>query len=113
MKQWFFGETPAFEPATGFETSFLIECDGEEFIHQWKIVDVIEKEKIVYDWSYKDRPGRGMVTWNLKEIPSGTRLTLTNDVVESFPEEIPAFRRESCEAGWQYFINERLVAHLT
>jgi hypothetical protein len=32
--------------------------------------------------------------------------------LQSFPGHIPEFKRESCLAGWQYFIRERLKKFL-
>ena len=112
MKQWFFDEIQAFEPTEGFETQFDVECDGKHYLHDWRIAEVIPQQRIVYDWSYKGYAGRGLVTWELKATTDGTMLTLTNTVVEAFPEDDPAFNRESGEAGWKYFINDRLKSYL-
>ena len=59
---------------------------------------------IVYDWQYENCEGRGLVAWELMEVEGGTQLTIANTVMEEFPSDVPAFRRESCEAGWQYFV---------
>ena len=37
-----------------------------------------------------------------------TKLIVKAEVIEDFDDAIPEFRRESCEAGWSYFIKERL-----
>jgi hypothetical protein len=41
-----------------------------------------------------------------------TKLTLSVEVQEDFPESIPEFKRESCIGGWNYFINNRLKEYL-
>ena len=109
MQQWFFTEIEEFKPAVGFETQFTIEHDGRTYVHLWKVIDVIENEKIVYDWRYQDCPGQGIVTWELSPTAAGSKSKLTNEIVESFPQDDPAFKRESCEAGWNYFLNEQLA----
>ena len=108
MKQWFFAEMKDFEPTVGFETKFQIEFDGKVYAHVWKVIVVDPGKKIVYDWSYDNCEGRGHVTWDLEETSGGSKLTLTNSIIESFPQDDPAFKRESGEAGWRFFINEEL-----
>jgi uncharacterized protein YndB with AHSA1/START domain len=112
MKQWFFPQLETFEPATGSETRFTVEHDGKEYHHIWKLAEVAPPEKIVYDWSYDGIPGKGCVIWELTTTQDGSSLKLTNLVVEDFPQDDPAFQRESCENGWQYLLSESLVEHL-
>lgn len=52
------------------------------------------------------------MTWELSEAPGGTRLRLIAAGIETFPQDNPAFSRESCRAGWEYFLHERLAAFL-
>ena len=113
MQEWFFSEIESFEPITGFETRFNVVCENKNYLRVWKLLDVVPGEKIVYDWRYDGLPGAGKVTWELQESDSGTQLTLTNEIVETFPEDDPNFKRESCEAGWGYFINEQLPDFLS
>ena len=112
MHAWFFEEIESFEPTAGFETQFQIEHEGKTYLHQWKIIEVEPGKRIVYDWQYEHCEGQGKVEWDLVATEVGTKLTLTNSVVESFPDDDPAFTRESCEGGWQFLL-ERLTEHLT
>ena len=112
MRQWFFAEMSDFQHCLGFETRFTIEHDDREYVHHWEITEVVENEKIVSIWQYKDCPGKGLVVWELSPSASGSRLKLTNEILESFPQDDPAFERENCEGGWNYFIKEQLPAHL-
>ncbi|NJO89720.1 MAG: SRPBCC domain-containing protein, partial [Chloroflexia bacterium] len=48
MTQWFFENIPAFEAKVGFETSFNVHANGRDYLHLWKITEVIPLEKIVY-----------------------------------------------------------------
>ncbi len=112
MHEWYFPEIPAFEAKVGFKTQFNIKAPSQDFLHQWEVLEVEEGTKLVYKWTFKDIPGASTTTWELKESRAGTALTLTNHVLEDFPDEIPEFTVESCKGGWDYFINERLADYL-
>lgn len=112
MHQWFFENIPAFKPVAGFETEFKVESGGRVFTHVWKIIDAVPQKKITYHWSYAEYPGRGYVDFELSAKYDITKLRLTNRIVENFPQDIPEFARESCIAGWEYFINKRLKEFL-
>ncbi len=108
MRRWFFEQIEDFQPEPGFETEFNIHHQGKDYHHQWKIIEVVPLEKIVYDWRYKGIPGDGMVIWELSETPEGTRLKLTSQGLETFPDDDPAFTRKAGQEGWDYFIRNRL-----
>lgn len=112
MIQWFFAEIPEFKPESGFETEFNIHSGERDFHHMWKILEVIPEQKIVYDWRYPDFPGVGKVIFELFEQKDGSRLRVTNEGLETFPQDVPEFARESCEAGWKYFIQGNLRDYL-
>ena len=112
MPKWYFDNIPDFRPEVGFRTEFLVECGGRQFTHEWKITDVVPGERIVYDWRYAEYPGAAEVTFALAPEGGGTRLTVTNRVMDDFPDEIPEFTRESGVAGWTYFVKESLKKHL-
>ncbi|WP_046758328.1 SRPBCC family protein [Kordia jejudonensis] len=110
MRQWFFENIPDFNPEVGFQIAFNVKAPSRDFLHLWTITEVIPHRKVVYNWKYKNLQGDSFVTFKLDSIDNKTKLTLTTTVIKDFPDEVPEFKRESCEAGWQYFINERLVA---
>ncbi|MDP3353676.1 MAG: SRPBCC domain-containing protein [Flavobacteriaceae bacterium] len=112
MKQWFFENIPAFNAEVGFETQFNVKAPSQDFLHCWKIIEVIPNKKIVYRWKYKNISGEGIVTFELFEKNNQTKLVLTNEGLESFPQDTPEFARESCIAGWNYFIKKRLKEYL-
>ena len=112
MTQWFFDNIEAFEPKIGFKTKFVIENEGRIFPHLWTIIDVKPYEKITYNWRYEGYAGDSDVTFELIELVNGIKLKLTHQVLESFPQNIPEFTRESCLGGWNYFIKERLMSYL-
>ena len=113
MTQWFFENIPTFEAKVGFETSFNVNANGVDYLHLWKITEVIPQKKITYSWKYRDFKGDGVVIFELFEETDQTLLKLTNHGLETFPDDIPEFTRESCEAGWNYFINQRLKEYLS
>jgi len=112
MHQWFFDAMTDFEPEAGFETQFNVRCEGRDYLHLWKIIEVVPQKRIVYDWRYGGYPGSSTVAWGLSEVANGTRLVLTHTGHEGFPQDDPAFSRESCQAGWDYLVRESLKAFL-
>ena len=112
MVKWFFDNIPEFKAEAGFETQFDVDAGERNFHHLWKITEAIPEQRIVYDWRYLDFPGAGKVTFEIFEEGDGSRLRVTNEGIESFPQDIPEFARESCEGGWKYFIQGNLKNYL-
>ena len=112
MKQWFFDNIESFEPEVGFATEFAVQNGGRNFTHLWTLTEVIPLKKITYNWKYKEYQGDSFVTFELIEDKNHVTLKLSIKVIENFPEDIPEFKRESCEGGWNYFIKERLKQFL-
>ncbi len=108
MRQWYFENIPAFKPEIGFETQFSVQSNDRNFLHMWKVTDVQPLKMIKYSWGFQDYPGKSTVTFELLKQDNLTKLRLTVDVLEDFPEDISEFTRESCIAGWKYFINNRI-----
>ena len=113
MKKWFFPDIPAFTPEVGFKTGFMVDAGERKFLHLWEIIEVKQKKKIVYSWSYDGYKGKAHVTFTLEDITEGSRLTLTHKIIEAFTDDIPEFTIESCKNGWTYFINTSLKNYLT
>ena len=109
MTQWFFDNIPEFEPTVGFKTQFTVTSENRVFPHLWEITEVIPFQKIVYNWRYEGYKGDSFVTFQLSEIDNQTQLTISTKVIEDFPDTIPEFKRDSCIAGWNYFIKTSLV----
>jgi uncharacterized protein YndB with AHSA1/START domain len=112
MRQWFFENIESFKPEVGFETQFNVQAESKDFLHMWKITEVLPMKKIVYDWKYKGVSGEAVVIFELSEQGNQTNLRLTNIGLESFPKNIPEFTREGCIEGWNYFIKDRLKEFL-
>lgn len=112
MRQWYFKNIPSFKPEVGFETQFNVRSQGRDFLHMWKVIEVVPTKKIVYNWRYGGYPGNSFVVFELFKHNNFTRLKLTHEVQESFPDDIPEFSRESCIGGWKFFIRKSLKEHL-
>ena len=112
MRQWYFENIPAFKAEVGFETRFEVNAGERVFPHCWKVTAVKPPELIAYDWRYEGYPGDSRLQIELFRQAVGTRLKLTHSVSESFPQDIPEFKRESGIAGWNYFIGTRLKEYL-
>ncbi len=113
MKQWFFENMEEFVPEKDFETQFNVVSNNRDFLHLWKLTEVVPLKRIVYNWKYKGYDGNSYVSFELFDHKEGTLLKLTHTVTKNFPQDIEEFRRESCVAGWEYFIQNRLKSFLT
>ena len=112
MRRWYFENIPSFKPEVGFETQFKVETGEIVFTHLWKITEAIPDKMILYNWKYEEYPGNSVVRFELFEENNLTKLRLTHQVLEDFPEDIPEFKRESGVEGWTYFIKKRLKEFL-
>ncbi len=112
MRQWFFNNIPSFEPRVGFVTKFSVQSQERNFEHIWKIVEIKPKSKITYHWSYEEYTGEALVSFEVYKLGNQTEVKLTNIGLETFPQDIPEFTRESCAAGWQYFIQKSLKDYI-
>ena len=112
MRQWYFDNNPAFEAEVGFETQFNVQSGGRDFLHVWKVTDVVPPKRITYDWRYEGYPGDSFVTFELFERDDSTKLRLTHQARETFPQDIPEFVRQSGLEGWTFFIKKSLSDYL-
>jgi uncharacterized protein YndB with AHSA1/START domain len=103
----------SFKPEEGFETQFNIRSETRIFLHKWKVTKVIPPKKIKYEWTFEGYTGRSTTLFELFGQDNSTKLILTVEVLEDFPDDIPEFKRESCIGGWNYFINNRLKEYLS
>jgi uncharacterized protein YndB with AHSA1/START domain len=113
MRQWYFSNILAFRAEVGFETRFEVTNQGRVFPYRWKVTKVVPLKTLEYNWQYDGYSGESLVAFELFEQNGLTALSLTARVVESFPEGIPEFTRESGIGGWTYFITQSLKTFLT
>jgi uncharacterized protein YndB with AHSA1/START domain len=114
MREWFLPcwrqddwSGPKFKPEVGFEFEFVVEKEGTNYHHLCKVVEVIPQKKIAYTWRYKGEPGDSLVTIELFPESNMTRLRLTHEGLETFPQT-PAYARKNFEAGWTAIIGTEL-----
>lgn len=112
MRQWYFPDIDDFRPEVGFRFSFSGNSDCGEYIHDCVVTEVEPGSKITYSWSYRDYPGMSYVTWDLYPDDEGTLLVLTHKGLETFPQDLRDFTRESFTGGWDHFVNKALPEFL-
>jgi len=98
MRSWYF-DLKEFKPEIGFEFEFVVEHEGNTYHHLCKVTEAIPQKRIAYTWRYKDELGDSLVTFELFADGKKTRLKLTHEGLETFPETA-AFARKNFEAGW-------------
>ena len=99
MKQWYF-DIAAFKPEVGFEFEFTGSKDDVNYLHKCKITEVVPGKKLTYSWKYAGFEGMSYVTWELFDEGDKTRLKLTHEGLETFPQNNPDFARENFVQGW-------------
>lgn len=112
MREWFFETMTSFRPEEGFETKFDVNNNGKIYTHIWKVLEVDRFTSIKIDWRFEGYSGESTVLFELFAEANGTRLRVTNTGLETFPQDNPDFTRESCTAGWNYFLRERLKKYI-
>ncbi|MCH7516574.1 MAG: hypothetical protein IIB08_05560 [Bacteroidetes bacterium] len=45
MRHWYFENIPSFKPEVGFETHFNVQIQDRNFLHMWKVTDVVPMKK--------------------------------------------------------------------
>jgi uncharacterized protein YndB with AHSA1/START domain len=110
MKQWYF-DIAEFKPEPGFEFTFKGENEGRVFVHLCKIIEVIPLKKLKHTWTYEGLEGVSYVIFELFAEGERTRLKLTHEGLESFPQDRD-FRRENFVAGWTYITGTSLKDYL-
>jgi len=113
MKQWYFPQLETFQPEKGFETKFNVHHEGKDYLHIWKITDVVPMKKISLEWKYAGYPGNSLVSFELFPEGNKTRLVLTHEGIESFmPAKYPELGKKNFTEGWTAFMDKELKEFL-
>ena len=108
MKKWYF-DLKEFKPEVGFEFTILGGKDpNKPYLHLCKVTEVVEKKKLIYSWRYDGYEGNSFVTFELFEEGNKTRVKLTHEGLETFPQNNPDFARGNFEEGWTHIIGKSL-----
>ena len=109
MKQWSFSPDD-FRPEKGFVFRFSGQgSKGENYMHLCTITDVIPEKKLQHTWTYEMIPGKSLVTFELIPEGTSTRLQLTHEGLDTFPQDNPDFAKSSFKQGWTEIITVNLV----
>jgi len=112
MKQWYFGTIDDFKPEVGFQTQFNVRNGNKDYLHIWKVTEVIPFKKISYNWKFVEYPGDSVVSFELSSENNLTKLHFTHTGWDSFANDNPDFSLESWQNGWNYFLSYRLKKFL-
>lgn len=108
MKKWYF-DLAEFKPEVGFEFRFYGQGHkGEQYLHLCKITEVVTQKKLAYSWRYDGLEGNSTVSFELFAEGDTTRVKLTHEGLETFPQNDADFARESFTEGWTYIIGKGL-----
>lgn len=110
MRQWYF-DLKEFKPEVGFAFHFLVEHEGHQYDHRCQVTEVIPQKKLAYTWRYEGQPGNSIVTFELWPEADKTRLKLTHEGLETFPQ-LPAYKRENFREGWTSILDSSLKQYL-
>lgn len=114
MRQWYFPMMRSFQAQVGFEAEFNVPAGDKNYLHLWRITEVVSRQKLSYSWKYGGYAGDSLVSFELSPDGYETRLRLTHEGIESFQRENPElvtnsdFSRESCTNGWNFLLGKRL-----
>ena len=113
MKQWYFPQLEQFKAEVGFETQFNVHHAGKDYLHIWKITEVVPLKKISLLWSYGGYPGQSLIRFELFADASKTKLILTHSGIDTFmPKKYPELGKENFTKGWTQFIEKALKEFL-
>jgi uncharacterized protein YndB with AHSA1/START domain len=103
MKKWYF-DIASFKPEVGFEFEFTAGSPEKSYLHKCKITEMVVEKKLSYSWRYNGYPGNSIVTFELFEEGKKTRLKLTHEGIETFPNHLADFAKESFAKGWTHIV---------
>ena len=113
MKEWYFPQLSDFKAEVGFQTHFNVHHEGRDFLHIWKVKQVIPLKKISLEWKYGGYRGSSLLTFELFEMGNKTKLILTHEGLETFmPAKYPELGKENFMQGWTQFMDKGLKQFL-
>jgi uncharacterized protein YndB with AHSA1/START domain len=90
-----------FKPEVGHVFEFEAGSDDKKYLHKCKVLEVVPNKTLSYSWRYEGFPGESVVVFDLEDMGDGkTKLTLTHDGLDTFPQDIPDFASANFKEGW-------------
>jgi uncharacterized protein YndB with AHSA1/START domain len=112
MKKWYF-DLAEFKPVPGFEFQFYGgPPEGVQYLHLCKITEAIHEKKLSYTWRYDGFEGVSTVIFELFYEEGKTKLRLTHEGLETFPQSNKDFAKENFAEGWTYIVGTSLLQFL-
>jgi uncharacterized protein YndB with AHSA1/START domain len=106
MKQWYFNMED-FKPEVGFEFEFTGGTEENTYLHKCRILEVVPERKLKHTWRYEGYEGNSTVTIELFPEGDKTRVRLTHEGLETFPQ-IADFAKSNFEMGWNAILGTSL-----
>jgi uncharacterized protein YndB with AHSA1/START domain len=113
MKKWYF-DLDEFRAEKGFEFKFTGQNKAGDvnYTHLCKVTEVLEGKKLSYSWRYEGFPGNSIVTFELFPEGDKTRLKLTHEGLETFPQDNSDLAKKNFAEGWNYITGTSLKNYL-
>lgn len=111
MKKWYF-DIPGFRAEEGYEFRFYGGPEERRYLHICQILEVIPEHKLSYSWRYDGFNGMSVVTFELEEENGNTKLCLTHEGIETFPQDNLDFNKVNFESGWTQIIQGSLSEYI-
>ena len=112
IRQWYF-DISDFKAEKGFEFSFI--GTGKDSSHSYKhlcrITEVIPNKKLAYSWQYEGLKGYSEVIFELFQENTKTRVKLTHEGLNTFPQNNQDFLQENFVEGWTSIIGDILKSY--
>ena len=111
MSQWYF-DLKEFRPEVGFEFRFYGGPPHKQYLHICEVKEGVTGKKLTYSWRYDGYKGLSFVTFELFDEGGKTRVKLTHEGLETFPESNPDLAKKNFAEGWTAIIGTSLKEYL-
>jgi uncharacterized protein YndB with AHSA1/START domain len=100
MSKWFF-ELHEFKAELGYEFQLIGEKDGKKYPTSCKIIEVVERERLLFTWRYDDFPGEQLVSFELFDMGESCKFRVTHSGLENMLADQDEFDIEDTIDGWE------------
>lgn len=114
LKEWYFDFKGNFKAEVGHVFEWEAgHPEGKQWLHQGKILEVIENKKLVHTWLFPGYSGLAKLTWELEKVNAEkTHLKMDFEFIELFDSNEEELHRSNFEAGWNAILNSLLVEYI-